>query len=90
MLTYQDCIGLSALTEEEVAAVAEHEHIPAMFAIELGNYIVRSDDGVLRIRRIILDDIEEAERNGNVEHALKLKAVLKHFVDTHPEGDSVG
>ena len=85
MLTYHDCIGLSDLTEEEIAAVAEHEHIPAMVAIEVGNYIIHSDDGVLRIRRIILEDIEAAERRNNTEHALTLKLVLKHFIDTHPD-----
>jgi len=28
MLTIEDCIGLSELTEEEILAIAEHEHIP--------------------------------------------------------------
>jgi len=30
MLTLQDCIELSELTEEEILAIAEHEHIPEM------------------------------------------------------------
>ena len=34
MLTIQDCIELSELTEEEILAIAEHEHIPEMAAIE--------------------------------------------------------
>ena len=29
MITLEDCIGLCGLTEEEVLAVAEHEHLPA-------------------------------------------------------------
>ena len=28
MLTYEDCVELSDLTEEEIEAVAQHEHLP--------------------------------------------------------------
>ena len=28
MITLEDCIGLCGLTEEEVLAIAEHEHSP--------------------------------------------------------------
>jgi hypothetical protein len=27
MISLEDCVGLSGLTEEEVLAIAEHEHI---------------------------------------------------------------
>ena len=42
MLTLQDCIELSELTEEEILAISEHEHIPEMVALELGNYLVHT------------------------------------------------
>jgi hypothetical protein len=45
MLTIEDCIALSDLTEEEIDAIAEHEHIPEMLAIELGSYLVHLPDG---------------------------------------------
>ena len=85
MLTYEDCVGLCDLTEEEVEAIAEHEHIPEIVAAELGSYLVHSENGVPKIRRIILDDIEMAEKRGDQHHAIALKLVLKHFVDTHPQ-----
>lgn len=85
MLTYEDCVGLCELTEEEVEAIAEHEHIPEIVATELGCYLIHTDDGLPRIRRIILDDIEMAEKRGDKRHAITLKLVLKHFVDTHPQ-----
>jgi hypothetical protein len=28
MITLEDCVGLCRLTEEEVLALAEHEHLP--------------------------------------------------------------
>jgi len=84
MLTYEDCLGLCELTEEEVEAIAEHEHIPSIVAAELGNYMIHEDNGVPKIRRIILEDIEVAEKKGDAQHVLVLKLTLKHFVDTHP------
>ena len=84
MLCYQDCVELSDLTEEEIEAIAQHEHLPEMAALELGSYMVHTDEGIPMIKRIILDDIEEARRRGHAEKVLQLKLVLKHFVDTHP------
>ena len=88
MLTFEDCLGLSDLTEEEVDAIAEHEHVPEIIAAELGSYLVHSSTGVPMIRRIILDDIEAARNRGDNDHALRLKLVLKHFVETHPEAET--
>ncbi len=84
MLTYEDCLELSDLTEEEIEAISEHEHLPEMAALELGSYLVHTPEGVPMIKRIILEDIEDANRRGHVEKVLQLKLVLKHFVDTHP------
>lgn len=85
MLSYEDCVELSDLTEEEIVAIAEHEHLPEMAALELGSYLVHTSEGVPMIKRIILDDIEEERRRGHNEKVLQLKLVLKHFIDTHPQ-----
>jgi hypothetical protein len=85
MLTYEDCVGLSALTDEEVSAIAEHEHVPRMIAAEFGNYLIQTPDGVPAIRRIVLDDIANAETRDDGDRALKLRLVLWHFLDTHPD-----
>jgi hypothetical protein len=74
------------LSEDEIAAIAEHEHLTQMAAVELGNYLIHSPDGVPRIRRIILDDIAAARRRGDLAHAAKLKLVLQAFVEAHREG----
>ncbi len=88
MLTYEDCVGMSDLMEDEVDAIAEHEHIPSIVATELGYYLVHEEPGVPMIRRIILDDIEMAEQRGDTKHALELKLTLRHFVQTHPSAVS--
>ena len=85
MLTFDDCVALCELTEEEIAAIAEHEHLPMIVAAELGNYLIQAPDGALRVKRIILDDMLAADRVGDSTHALTLKLVLRHFVERHPE-----
>jgi hypothetical protein len=85
MLTLDDCIGLCDLTEEEIQAIAEHEHVPEIVAAELGNYLVVTPGGQRRIRRIILDDIAAAQARGDKRHTLRLELVLRHFCDTHPD-----
>ena len=83
MLTVQDCLEMCELTEEEVRAIAQHEHIPEVVAAELGNYLVHTNQGEQRIEHMIVDDIDEAREAGNVQRAAELKLVLKHFAETH-------
>lgn len=89
MLSYEDCLGLSDLTEEEIAAIAEHEHVPQMAAAALGQYLVHTPEGVPMLKRMILEDMENAQKQGNWNHALELKAVLRHFVETHPDNPAL-
>ena len=84
MLTREDCLALCDLNEDEVAAIAAHEHVPLILAAEIGQYLIHLPDGVARIRRIILDDIKEAEANHRAAEAKRLKAVLHHFAHNHP------
>ena len=83
MLTIEDCIGLCRLTEDEIAAVAEREHVPDIIALEMGNYLCITPDGQRRLSHMIVDDIEVARAHGNVAHAAKLRRVLQHFLEHH-------
>ncbi len=83
MLTIQDCIALCDLTEDEVEAIAEHEHIPEMLAAELGAYLVHTETGEKRIKRMIAEDIENATLRGDLKHAAKLRLVLQHYLEVH-------
>ena len=83
MLTIQDCIELSELTEEEILAIAQHEHIPEMAALELGHYLVHTPAGEQRIHEMIVDDLEAARQEGNVARVLALKTCLRHFLEHH-------
>jgi hypothetical protein len=87
MLTLEDCIALSDLSEEEILAIAEHERIPEMAAAELGNYLVHAPGGERFIKAMIRDDIAAASACGNRHHALALKLLLRNFIVQHPRCD---
>lgn len=85
MLGLQDIIGMCQCTEEEIRAVAMHENVPDAIATELAEYLINGEDGVPKIRKIIVDDIKQAKRSGDAEKEAQLNEVLKHFIATHPE-----
>jgi len=91
MITLEDCLALSDLTEEEIDAIAEHEHLPEIIAAELGNYLAHLPGGIHHIRSMIRDDIAAATLRGDQRHALRLGLVLMHFCREHPDsGTDVG
>lgn len=85
MLSLDDIIGMCDCTKEEIEAIAMHEHVPDAIASEMAAYLIHCPDGVPRIRKIIVEDIEYARSRGNEEQAQKLNDVLIHFVATHPD-----
>ena len=84
MVTFEDCLALCELTEDEVVAIAEHEHLPDTVALEMGSYLVQGPGGEVRIQRIIIDDIGAAQRRGDLVRAAHLKQTLRRFVEKHP------
>jgi hypothetical protein len=85
MLCLEDCLALCDLTEDEVLAIAQHEHIPEIVAAELGNSLVRTPDGELLIKAMIRDDIAAATAQGDRARGLALKLVLRTFILQHPK-----
>jgi hypothetical protein len=84
MLSLEDCVALSGLTEEEVLAIAQHEHIPEISAAEMAGYLMRLPDGEQCIKSMIRDDIRRAESRGERGRVIALKGVLRNFVLQHP------
>ncbi len=89
MITMEDCIALSGLTEEEILAVAEHEHMTESAAVTLAQYLSRKDGGFAEVGAMIVDDIKTAQRDQKTGHVQDLLHVLHHFLRTHPEAKPV-
>ncbi len=85
MITVEDCVALCGLDRDEIAAVAEHEHMPEVAATALASYLVHSAGGAKAIRQMIVDDLRAALAAGRLEHGAELLMALRHFITHHPE-----
>ena len=64
MISVEDCIAFSGLSEDEVAAIGEHEHIPTIAASALADYLLKQPHGGEKIRAMIIDDITKRSAGG--------------------------
>ncbi len=85
MITLEDCIAFCGLTEEEVLAIAEHEHRPEIVACALAKYLLNQEHGPEKIRDMIVDDVRSAQAREDAKHVRTLLHVLHHFLKAHPE-----
>jgi hypothetical protein len=85
MISIDDCIAFSGLTQEEVNAIGEHEHVLPAVAAAVASSILRAEAGPLEICEMIVDDIRAAMSGRHVRHAAELLAALRHFMAAHPE-----
>ncbi len=85
MITLEDCIAMCGLSEQEVLAIAEHEHCPEIVACALAEYLLHQQHGTERIRDMIVDDVRAAQARGDRERVRTLLHVLHHFLKAHPE-----
>jgi hypothetical protein len=46
MIKLEDCIAFSGLTEAQVLAIAEHEHLPEIAATAFAQYISKQEHGI--------------------------------------------
>lgn len=62
MLLYlQDVFDFCGLSEQEIRALAKHEHISQVSAAALGSSLLESKEGIGDIERFVREDIEDAE-----------------------------
>lgn len=87
MISLEDIEDMALLTREEIAAVAEHEHLPELNAAALADYLMHLHHGPQAVQRMICEDIRAALRAGDAAHARELFAVLRHFIEAHPEAE---
>jgi hypothetical protein len=85
MITLDDIEDITDLTRDEIAAVAEHEHLGIMAATLLGDYLMHRHHGPARIQKMICDDIRRALHKDDLDHARALFATLRQYMSDHPE-----
>lgn len=85
MLTLRDCLDLADLTEDEIAAIAQHENIPAIVALELGHQLLRTPEDAQRVRQFIIDDIAAAQARHSCDRCDRFSLTLAQHLKDHPQ-----
>ena len=65
MFLAEDCIALCRLTEQEVMAIAQHEHVLDIVAAAMARYLLKEPNGPEKIGDMIRDDIRDAWNRGD-------------------------
>jgi hypothetical protein len=79
MLTLDECIGMSGLTEDEIAVIAEHQRVPEIVAVELGHALLKTAKGRFTLRCYISDLLEHAKLARRRDKEKHLDRVLTRF-----------
>jgi hypothetical protein len=85
MISLEDCVAMCGLDREEIAAIAEHEHVPEIAAAALASYLLHRSGGEAEIRGMLVDDLRAALADNRLEHATELLMALRHFMTEHPD-----
>ena len=84
MLTLDQCIGMSDLSDDEIAVIAEHRRVPTIVAVEIGHTLLGTAKGKFILRGYISDLLANAKLAGCHEKAKHLDRVLTQFNAHHP------
>lgn len=84
MLTYQDCLPLIALDDEEARVLADCPTVPEEVVLDLARYLLLTDEGLPALRRNVLDDLATCRRSHNSRRSAELKTMMRSFVEHHP------
>jgi len=77
MLTLKDCLDYSDLTEEEVAVIAAHEHLPYPFVVEMACGLAQTREGELLLSGLL----KAAVRDARQEHDTATLRTARHALD---------
>lgn len=84
MLTLKDCLDYSDLTEEEVAVIAAHEHLPYPVAVELACGLAQNSEGEALLRSLLKAAVREARDHHDAAVLQAARAALERFAADHP------
>ena len=85
MISIKECLDYSDLTEDEVATIAEHAHLPFACAAQLACGLAQSQDGTEVLRCLLKDAVCDAARCGHIEALKTARDACQQFAANHPE-----
>lgn len=85
MITLDDIEDMTCLTRDEIAAVADHEHLAEVSAALMAEYLMHQPKGPQAIQQMICDDIRDALHKDDLDNARALFGTLRQFISDYPE-----
>lgn len=86
MLTLQDCLELSGIDWDELVAIAHHEHLPYIVALEKAHAFLQEEWGAPAVRQMIIDEVHHCLETGDCKQAVAALHMLEHTFAAHPGG----
>jgi len=84
VISIKDCLDYSDLTEDEVAVIAEHEHLPYPSAAQLACGLAQSNEGTEVLRCLLKNAVCDAQ-SCHQRAALRIaRRAYGQFVANHP------
>ncbi|HTY04463.1 MAG TPA: hypothetical protein VMC81_12125 [Rhodocyclaceae bacterium] len=84
MVSLNECIGMCGLHEDEVALVAEHEHLPLVVAAELAQTLLQTPSGLHRLHDIFHDCMATQAARRDSARQRELARIYAAFRERHP------
>ncbi|KJS39455.1 MAG: hypothetical protein VR70_07935 [Rhodospirillaceae bacterium BRH_c57] len=86
MLTLQDCVEMSGIDWDELVAIAHHEHLPDMVALEKAHAFLQQEWGAPAVRQMVIDEVRRSIEKGDSKEAVTALRILEHTFEAHPGG----
>lgn len=83
MLTLADCIAFSGLTPDQLDAVADHQHLPAVLAAEWAETMLDRSEGWRLVEAMLLEEAALAGCRGDAACAERYRLGLEDFRRMH-------
>jgi len=86
MISFEDCAALCGLDEDQIDAIAEHEHVPAIEATAIASDLLSHPGGAEVIHGMFVDLIRAAVKEHRLAHASELLRASRHFLNREVVG----
>jgi len=87
MISFEDCAALCGLDEDQIDAIAEHEHVPAIEATAIASDLLSHPGGAKAIQGMFVDLIRATVHEHRLAHASELLRALRHFLNREALGE---
>ena len=85
MISLKDCLDYSDLTEEEAAVIAEHEHLPYPFVVEMACGLTQTGEGEVLLRGLLKAAVRDARHDHDTVALKTARHALEQFAADHPK-----